>query len=309
MKEYRLSSDNLYHFKKDFNILKSIVKDGFQYRLWEEDLPYYKNAQQDNYMSCFCDIKINETVYHREVYGKNALVLSKDWGVRNEITPVRYIHEKSVGIDFDYIQTKSIFRELRKGNNDKTLGLFSEILMFSYLKDQNKITHDTIDSTIKNNPLLRVDITNIQNELNGIIFNEFSKEQSKTFQKYFYTLINRFNELHNQLEKRDSLIRAYNGPFIHNGNNIDVKDKVFYDEREWRAIKHPQKDEIDESFKNKHLPISRNLRFNDEDLVAILVENEACKQELIDYLENSDLLISKQASMGKIYLIDEYDEK
>ena len=309
MKEYRLSSDNLYHFKKDFWILKSIIKDGFQYRLWEEDLPYYKDAQQYNYMSCFCDIKINETTFHRNIYGQNALVLSKDWGMKNGITPVRYIHENSVGIDFDYIQTKSIFRELRKGNNDDMLGLFSEILIFSYLKDQDKITHDSIDTTIKNNPNLRIDITNIQNELNSKLFEGLSEEQSKIFQKYFFTLINRFNELHNQLEKRDSLIRAYNGPFIHSGNGVDIKNKVFYDEREWRAVKHPLKDEIDESFENKHLPIEKNLKFSDEDLIAILVENETNKQELIDYLESSDLLISKQKTLNKIFLINDYDNE
>ena len=138
-------------------------------------------------MSCFCDIKINETTFHRNSYGQNALVLSKDRGMKNGITPVRYIHENSVGLDFDYMLTKSIFRELRKGNNDDMLGLFSEILIFSYLKDQDKITHDSIDTTIKNNPNLRIDITNIQNELNSKLFEGLSEERSKIFQKYLLT--------------------------------------------------------------------------------------------------------------------------
>ena len=84
---------------------------------------------------------------------------------------------------------------------------------------------------------------------------------------------------------------------------------MFYDEREWRAVKHPLKDEIDESFENKHLPIEKNLKFSDEDLIAILVENETNKQELIDYLESSDLLISKQKTLNKIFLINDYDNE
>lgn len=36
----RLSSDYLYHFKKDYNILNYILKDGFSHRLWPEKLPY-----------------------------------------------------------------------------------------------------------------------------------------------------------------------------------------------------------------------------------------------------------------------------
>jgi hypothetical protein len=42
----RLSSDNLYHFKSNVDVLNSILTYGFRHSLWSETIPYKKNQNR-----------------------------------------------------------------------------------------------------------------------------------------------------------------------------------------------------------------------------------------------------------------------
>lgn len=131
MAKDRLSSDNLYHFKSNVSVLKSILTYGFRHSLWPETIPY-KKSEQNKFMVCFCDIRIEDANYHRQTYGHNAIVLTKEWGKKNGISPVRYIHENSPGILPNYIKSKNRFREIREnaGDHYDTVAMDYSILVY-----------------------------------------------------------------------------------------------------------------------------------------------------------------------------------
>jgi len=72
----RLSSDLLFHYKHDFEVVKLILQNGFRHNLWRESLPY-KGAMQENFFCSFCDILPEQASHHRIVYGEYAIALKK----------------------------------------------------------------------------------------------------------------------------------------------------------------------------------------------------------------------------------------
>ena len=46
-------------------------------------------------MVCFCDLPLSLIGKHREEYGKFAIGLRKDWGLKNGVAPVIYTHSKA----------------------------------------------------------------------------------------------------------------------------------------------------------------------------------------------------------------------
>src|SRR5450759_4535673 len=108
-KENRLSSDTLFHYTSKLENLKSILKDGLEHHLIDEKLPH-RGFENHNYIVCFCDILLENASYHKKVYGNYAIGLTKEWGINNKVTPMRYIHNNSIGGTLDYAKIKSDFR-------------------------------------------------------------------------------------------------------------------------------------------------------------------------------------------------------
>ncbi len=67
----KLSSKYLYHYKRDIDIVKEILKKGFRYNLWGENIAFH-NSIQFNFIVCFCDILAEQAGYHRECSGTYA---------------------------------------------------------------------------------------------------------------------------------------------------------------------------------------------------------------------------------------------
>ena len=107
----RLSSKYLFHYKKDIGIVELILTNGFQHRMWDEKV-IFRDSSQQNFVVCFCDILAEQAAYHKQYYGNNAIVLTKEWGIRNHITPLRYVHANSTGQFAEYIKLKNINREI-----------------------------------------------------------------------------------------------------------------------------------------------------------------------------------------------------
>lgn len=100
----KLSTDNLYHYTRKFECLINITKNGFEFRRCEEDLPltgypgspltlpgvikYFIYPE----VVCFCDIPFNLVNKHILQYGEYCIGLTKEWGMSNGITPIRYVH-------------------------------------------------------------------------------------------------------------------------------------------------------------------------------------------------------------------------
>jgi hypothetical protein len=85
-------SDNLFHFTKNIDFLKSILLNGFYPRYCLEDTKWLNTKY--NFlgypMICFCDIPISRISDHTAFYGDYGLGLTKSWGLTNKLIPVIY---------------------------------------------------------------------------------------------------------------------------------------------------------------------------------------------------------------------------
>lgn len=228
MDNNRLSSDYLYSYTQNFDDLKKILQAGFRYSRNVEKLPY-SNYEQENYIVCFCDILPEHSSYHKEVYGKNALALNKVWGIKNGVSPLRYVHINSPGCNAKYTQIKNDMRTAVSGQ-DK-IGDFLTLINFIEARRKGVLTKDRIEDEIGNYDL--------QSFLDGINQRFQDKKQkfgskgiTEIFNDWIAPLLMQLNNTINELELRDSFMRIYQGDFRH------IKDKILYDEREWRAVRN-----------------------------------------------------------------------
>lgn len=94
MKTVQLSANTLFHFTKKIENLESILRDEFNPSFCLEDWEGISggNVQIAIPMVCFCDIPLSQIHNHTELYGCYALGLTKDWGMRNGISPILYTY-------------------------------------------------------------------------------------------------------------------------------------------------------------------------------------------------------------------------
>ena len=96
------SSNTLFHFTDKIDNIINILENEFRPHFCLEDLniifPDPSSEEELEFafpMVCFCDIPLSQTRVHMKTYGKYGIGLSKDWGKRNKISPVLYVHENS----------------------------------------------------------------------------------------------------------------------------------------------------------------------------------------------------------------------
>ena len=115
-----LSSKFLFHYTDEFEKLISIINDGFRPNFSLEQFNYFENLNGDKeieikrhlskiafHMVCFCDIPINLTKNHRDVYGDYAIGLTKTWGMEHKITPLWYLPNESAKKYFNKLILRS----------------------------------------------------------------------------------------------------------------------------------------------------------------------------------------------------------
>lgn len=92
-----LSSKTLFHFTRDFKFLTNILKNGIYIRYSLETYGKLLKSKSELVlpMSCFCDIPLSQISDHTKKYGTYSIGLSKEWGVKNGLSPVLYAHSKS----------------------------------------------------------------------------------------------------------------------------------------------------------------------------------------------------------------------
>lgn len=88
--------NHIVHYLDNFEILLRILKDGFapSYCLEKIDSSVYYIP-----MVSFCNIPLKDVDQYMR-YGKYGLGMSLDWAIKNGISPVVYIHEKTPFKDF-----------------------------------------------------------------------------------------------------------------------------------------------------------------------------------------------------------------
>jgi hypothetical protein len=307
MENIRLSSDWLYHFKHDIEIIKLILSSGFRHNHWPETIPY-KGSSQMNFMVSFCDIRIEETDFHRNCYGDNCIVLTKEWGIQNGVSPVRYVHEGSPGIQQQYIQFKHRYREIRqiaKGDLDIAA---QDYLLFSVLHRMGKLKYESLYENIDQNPSISTDVEVLEQEFIDFIESLQGIKKDIVFVKYLRALMLAVHELHDELEGRDAFMRAYIENFIHPHTGILYPGKVIYDEREWRSIRFPTNAELNTAIEQRFLPSDYNLKFSASDIVAILCSDKKGVDGIKSSIKKGSTLLKDEFSLDRVCLINDFKE-
>ena len=102
--EYTLSANTLFHFTNSSGNLENILKKEFYPRYCLEDfsivipkirgLPL-KPKERAIPMVSFCDIPLSQIRKHVGYYGRYAIGLTKEWGIKNNICPILYTYDQS----------------------------------------------------------------------------------------------------------------------------------------------------------------------------------------------------------------------
>jgi hypothetical protein len=290
-KKTRLSSDFLYTYTPSLDKLILILENGLRHSLQEERVLPSQNIFVQNFAVCFCDILSEDSGYHREVYGKYALAFHKAWGIKNGITPVRYIHENSTGTGFEHLLLKNDMRKARESYHEHgTLAYWQDIVLLKKARLSGILTAFHVDFQPRTPEFLNYleDIDESFSLMTKKIGDD--KDVIKIFNDWVLPIINTLEKTIDELERRDSLLRAYQDDFR------TIKNKILYDEREWRSVKYideltlkAQPDLLNQAISNKYLPPNYNLQFMPADIYAIIVDTAIEKKEIISFIKHSTL--------------------
>lgn len=313
----RLSSDNLYHFTQDSNTIIKILETGFRYSLCNESIPD-KSIYKNIFNISFCDIKFEDSETHRKCYGNNAIVLSKDWGIKNGISPVRYIHLNSPGLSESYVSIKDHYNLVTFLNTNCNFDLYQSYLITSIMSNDKLIDITKLKSELKS-PFFKVNYNKVKTEFSN--FRQNIQSQSTNdfnyLNKIIDILITQINDLQRELTERDNFIRIYEDEF-ECPQTKERKRKILYDEREWRSIyifdidkgdPDKQTTDIDKYMQQKYLPSNYNLRFNEDDVIAILTKDDISKELIIEETININRLLSNQFIQDRTFTVKEFNEK
>ncbi len=113
-----VSANTLFHFTGDIKNLLGILTNNFYPRYCLEDHSAFfptldkKLTEKAIPMVCFCDIPLSSIRNHIEVYGRYAIGLKKEWGVKNQICPIMYYCENSISVEMISHFFDSIYRQI-----------------------------------------------------------------------------------------------------------------------------------------------------------------------------------------------------
>jgi len=206
-----ISSSSLFRFTTKFQYLNEIIKDGFGFRPCTEEIAIgdYDNNPFAGLITevlrslaiCFCDLPMSASKDHRSQYGNYAIAMTKDWAMRNQVTPIRYYHSQSP--DMEDTQTRIMLDILVKAqrNKDAVAGVIVEFL------NENHAHFD------------KAELLNLPPSA-MMLLREMNQFAADCLMHYWKT----FN-----------LTRVYEGEWVDRTTRA-VTQRRFYDEREWRAV-------------------------------------------------------------------------
>jgi len=146
-----VSANTLFHFTKKKDFLKEILKNNFYPKYSLEDL---SNAIPDGSiysaripMVCFCDLLFSQIKDHIDFYGDYGIGLrKKEWGLKNEISPIIYVPNELTLIQQMTEQYRSLLKS-KKGDLSINKNLPD---LYKYLKSyegkaKNRQTQKMVD--------------------------------------------------------------------------------------------------------------------------------------------------------------------
>lgn len=129
-----ISTNSIIHYTHSFDIITSILREGFRIKYCSEILQLGKKGQSRaaHPIVSFCDIPLSDSKQHFDAYGKYGIGLSKRWAVNNGVNPVVYIDKHSLIAESIY----ELIKERRKSDSNLTKKQKREILQIkSYAKN------------------------------------------------------------------------------------------------------------------------------------------------------------------------------
>ena len=212
----QLSSTSLFHFTPKFESVLGILLKGFKYCNLREELPFGPLSssifssiadviqyQQFVKAICFCDIPLSLVSDHINQYGRYFIGMSKEWGMKKGVTPIRYIHFDSPDIKDD------TYRILTQGIQilQKFGGSMSKLIA-TFLYETRQI-----------------------NNVNDEVFDNLPPDVSR--------MISEMDEQYIRIVKHTihsmAFLRIHRGEWEDRATG-QIVERNFYDEREWRAV-------------------------------------------------------------------------
>lgn len=151
-----ISSSSLFHHKSKFEYFMDILKHGFEHRTMDESLPFSPPSSSAFNIPgiirydfkfkavCFTDLPSDKIETHIDQYGEYIIGLSKDWGIANKITPIRYVHHYTPDVFDDKLSLIRNFVENYPNINSEIIEVLNKLMLSTGL--QEKITEEDISN-------------------------------------------------------------------------------------------------------------------------------------------------------------------
>lgn len=128
-----ISSSSLFHFTSNLESLKSILQHDFVSLYSAETFLNLISKKHEEIglnkavpMVCFCDIPISKVSRHSGVYGNYAIGLTKEWAIKNQISPVIYSYSDSAISN----NLMKMFEAVVKESNEQAINNFDGLVQF-----------------------------------------------------------------------------------------------------------------------------------------------------------------------------------
>lgn len=123
-----ISANSLFHFTPKLEYLFSILNNGIHPRFCLEDISPFtpetmelKEVAQP--MACFCDIPLSSINEHIGKYGEFGIGFTKEWGMKNGVSPVMYVYPHAVSSDLvRLILFKAFFVQMKEETYNAVIG-------------------------------------------------------------------------------------------------------------------------------------------------------------------------------------------
>ncbi len=277
----KISTDTLFHYTSPDACKSILACGGFRYCRKIEAVPHPQYPYtQTNYVVCFCDLPSTDSPHLRKSRPVG-IGLKKAWGIKNQVTPVRYVHANSVGSGNTYRTLNNLRRmEERLPEPYGSDHGYLQMLLAAALRELSEQHPDgnTIDPG-----KLEFEHSKLERNMQELVtIANGTLPQDEAMRQTFSALMWAIRLLHNELEDRDSYMRSYE-------ESKDGQTIRNYDEREWRALsRHGFAGDqmIDPNSEGKWLRPECNLTFKDSDILEIIVPDETHQNAVQSFLKN-----------------------
>lgn len=146
-----ISANTLFHFTSKLSHLENILENSFSPRYCLEVIHGSTQHKYDDFegglpMVCFCDIPLSQTIHHMSTYGEYGIGFTKEWGLRNKITPVLYYYKDSPLFD-SYQKTMDLILKTVKPPSEifdeiTRIGLYSKPYKGKFFRNGSYLPDD-----------------------------------------------------------------------------------------------------------------------------------------------------------------------